>query len=224
MNNSLDSNSPNSGNSQFDDWMQSLSIDLHQLNSTENFHNNPHDSSLPHNSYPDTLHHTVTPDFTHTSWTDNSQGFSEHQPQTDWTHANHETVSQWHDTESSFASATYHHYDSIEKPQVLNYSYSSAEDGPYIHIDRSGDVHLHKLDGTTQVVGHVYGRYFYNSANEHIGYLGKDGHVYRWRDDSSVGRVEGGHIYRENGQETGRADTDLEGAAHMLFVVRGGTP
>jgi hypothetical protein len=168
MNNYPDSNPPNSGNSQFDDWMHSLNIDLHQLNSTDNLHNNPHDSSLPHNSYPDNLHHTVTPDFTHTSWTDNSHGFSEHQSPTDWSHPHQEPVSQWHDTDNSFASPTYHHHDSIETPQVLNYSYSSAPDGPYIHIDRSGDVHLHKLDGTTQVVGHVYGRDFYNSANEHI--------------------------------------------------------
>src|SRR5512136_3319635 len=115
MNNSPNSNTANSGNSQFDDWMQSLSIDPHQLNSTENFHNNPHDSSLPHNSYPDTLQ---PPDLTHTSWTDNSHGFSEHQPQTDWSHPHHEPVSQWHDTENSLASATHHYHDSIETPQV----------------------------------------------------------------------------------------------------------
>lgn len=93
----------------------------------------------------------------------------------------------------------------------------------FIHIDRTGDVHLHKLDGTTQVVGDVHGRDCYNSASEHIRYLSKNGQICRWADDSFVGRVESGYIDRENGKEVGRADTDLEGAAHRLFAVRGGT-
>jgi len=163
---------------------------------------------------------------TPSDWTDTSHNFHQQNHQSDWTHSHdiHPTYTHQHNSETGFASATNHHDNHTNAaPHVVNSSYSNSGDGPFIHIDRSGDVHLHKLDGTTQIVGHVNGRDFYNSANDHIGYLGKDGHIYRWADDSSVGRVESGHIYRENGKEVGRADTDLEGAAHMLFAVRGGT-
>ncbi len=222
MHNTSNDNTAYSSNSQFDDLMQSLGIDLHQNINTEHSHSNWHDNSQQHNPYPESLNHTAIPDLTHNSWEAPSQSFTQHHPQTDWTHANndiHHSASQWHDTENGFS---HHHADLGATKQVLNSSYSSAEDGPYINIDRHGDIHLHKLDGTTQTVGHVYGQQFYNSAGDHIGYL-KNGHVYRWINDTSVGRVESGHIYQENGKEIGRADTDLEGAAHMLFVVRGGT-
>ncbi len=163
---------------------------------------------------------------TPSDWTDTSHNFHQQNHQSDWTHSHdiHPTDTHQHNSETGFVSATNHHDNHTNTaPHVVNSSYSNSGDGPFIHIDRTGDVHLHKLDGTTQVVGHVNGRDFYNSAYDHIGYLGKDGHIYRWADDTSVGRVESGHIYRENGKELGRADNDLEGAAHMLFAVRGGT-
>lgn len=69
----------------------------------------------------------------------------------------------------------------------------------------------------------MHGRDFYNSTSDHIRYLSKNGQICRWADDSFVGGVESGYIYRENGKQVGRADTDLEGAAHMLFADRGGT-
>ncbi len=40
--------------------------------------------------------------------------------------------------------------------------------------------------------------------------------------DYCIGKVENGHIYNVNHQEIGRADTNLEGAAHLLFAVGGG--
>ncbi|MEG3930699.1 MULTISPECIES: hypothetical protein [unclassified Microcoleus] len=163
---------------------------------------------------------------TNSDWADTSHNFNQQHYQSDWTHSHdiHHQDTHQHNSETGFASATNHHDNHTNAaPHVVNSSYSNSGDGPFIHIDRSGDVHLHKLDGTTQVVGHVHGRDFYNSASEHIGYLSKNGHICRWADDTSVGRVESGHIYRENGKEVGRADTDLEGAAHMLFAVRGGT-
>ncbi|GET42737.1 4-fold beta flower protein [Microseira wollei] len=213
MHKSPDDSTAYSSNSQFDDLIQSLGIDLHPNINTEHSHTNWQDNSQQHNPYPDNLNHTGIPDLTQNSWDDSSH----HHPQ--FVVGAWAPSSQWHDTENGF---THYHAEVSATKQVLNSSYSSAKDGPYINIDRYGDIHLHKLDGTTQTVGHVSGQQFYNWAGEHIGYL-KNGHIYRWINDTSVGRVEGGHIYQENGKEIGRADTDLEGAAHMLFVVRGGT-
>ncbi|MDF0553308.1 hypothetical protein [Kamptonema sp. UHCC 0994] len=227
MNNNFDSNSHQIANSMLDDLMQSLNLDSHPPNNLEYSHNNLHDSSQLHNLNDHNLNQTGISDLTHSDWADTSHNFSQQPPQSDWVHHSNDTHhadSQWQNPETGFAAATSdrdNHANAV--PQVLHSSLSRSGDGPFINIDRSGDVHLHKLDGTTEVVGHVHGRDFYNSGGDHIGYLGKDGHIYRWADDSSVGRVESGHIYRENGKEVGRADTDLEGAAHMLFVVRGGT-
>jgi hypothetical protein len=206
--------------------MQSLGIDAHQPNNIEHSHNNLHDRSQLHNLNDHNLNHPATSDITHSDWTDTSHNFNQQHPQTDWTHS-HDTYHQetyQQNPENGFASATnYHENHTNAAPHILKSSHSSSGDGPFINIDRTGDVHLHKLDGTTQIVGHVHGRDFYNSASEHIRYLSKIGHIYRWADDSFVGRVESGYIYRENGKEVGGSDTDLEGAAHMLFAVGGGT-
>jgi len=140
------------------------------------------------------------------------------QPMSDsYHHDIHHSYSQPHDL-----THTHHDFHSVSSHIELHSSYSYSGGGTYVHIDKHGDIYLHKLDGTTEKVGYADGRDIYNSAGKRLGYLGNDSHIYKWRDDTSIGKMESGHIYRENGKEAGRADTDLEGAAHMFFVVYGG--
>lgn len=248
MNNPFDNHSGHHHDSSLDDLMSQLGVDAHQHNQPTDLlssdHTDPYNqpADLLHGGHVDSLNSNIgsldgsqMQNLHHSGWVDlphqapgidhGSTGYNQQLPDT----YHHELPSQWQDPVGSP-----HHYDAgnglnhhNSSHSVLNSSYSYASssnsyEGPRIDIDGHGHVYLHGLNGKTEEVGHVSGRDFYNSANWHVGYLGKDGHIYD-RHGKSVGTIEAGHVYRQNGKEVARADTDLEGAAHMLFAVLGGT-
>ena len=96
---------------------------------------------------------------------------------------------------------------------------------PHIDIRDNGHIYLHQLNGDTHDVGHVRGHAMYNSSGWEVGYFKDNGEVYKYNyhsADNFIGKIDNGHIYNVDHKEIGRADTNLESAAHLLFAVGGG--
>jgi hypothetical protein len=181
-------------------------------------------SSIPENRYsqetfssPDSFQHNFSSKLDLENpglFTDINHQTDSAQPLPEQHHNFQEMNNQWDDHGSGHSDPLSHHIE-------FHSSYSIPPGGSYVHIDKDGDIYLHKLNGKIQKVGYVDGKDFYNVSNEHLGYLRNDGHICKWRDDRSIGRIESGHLYM-NDKEIGRADTSMEGAAHIFFVVYGG--
>ncbi|MEG5060738.1 hypothetical protein QUB60_22870 [Microcoleus sp. A2-C5] len=114
---------------------------------------------------------------------------------------------------------------------TVNSSYATVPggdrtmNGPHIDIRDNGHIYLHQLNGHTVDVGDVRGHAMYNSSGWEVGYFKDNGEVYKYNyhsADNFIGKIDNGHIYNVDHKEIGRADTNLEGAAHLLFVVGGG--
>jgi hypothetical protein len=226
MNNDLPDFGQNNWQSPLNDFLQSLGIDTPETQ--------PHsDPNLPHNHLTDysPQHNAIEPpidqpgmlpDFSQTAWNDLPQQYHLPDQHHDWNQTpgvdqHHLNQHQWHDHEL----------------QAMHYSYSSyavsgTDDtikGPHIDIRDSGHIYLHQLNGETVDVGHVDGHVMYNSSGWEVGYFKDNGDVYKYNYSSSdhcIGKVENGHIYNTDHKEIGLADTNLEGAAHLLFAVGGG--
>ncbi|MEG4346618.1 hypothetical protein QUB70_25555 [Microcoleus sp. A003_D6] len=225
MNNPLPDPGQNNLQSQFNDFLQSLGIDTP--------HTPPHsDPSLPHNNLPDysqqhnfvdsTINQPgIIPDFPQTAWVEPPQQYNLPDRHHDWHQTSgvdphHLNQNQWHEPQQVW---------------TLNSSYTTSPGtddvikGPHIDIRDSGHIYLHQLNGETVDVGYVRGHAMYNSSGWEVGYFKDNGEVYKYNyssADNCIGKVENGHIYNVEHKEIGRADTNLEGAAHLLFAVGGG--
>lgn len=225
MNDHVPDPGQNNWQSQFNDFLQSLGMDVS--------HTPQHsDISLPQNHLPDysqpqnLVDHPIhqpghLPDFSQTGWVDHSQSY--HLP--DQHH-------DWHQT-SGFNADNLHQSQWHDHQQVVHFhsSYQTVKGtddvikGPYVDIHDNGHIYLHQLNGHTVDVGHVEGHRMYNSSGWQVGYFKENGEVYKYNYhsyDHCIGKVENGNIYNVDHQEIGRADTNLEGAAHLLFAVGGG--
>ena len=191
--------------------MSQLGVDAHQRNQPADMLQSGHTDL---NSNIGSLDGYRMQDLHHSGWVDLPQAPGVDHSPTSWNSSTH--YEQLPDTGGVAGPvASPHHYDASDASghhsshSVLNSSYAYASSsnsyhGPCINIDSHGDLYLHGLNGKTETVGYVRGRDFYNSANWHVGSLGKDGHIYdRW--GNSVGTVEAGHVYRQNGKEVARA-------------------
>ena len=142
-------------------------------------------------------------------------------PQSGW--VEHPQHQDWHQTSALDS----HH----QQAWTVNSSYATVPggdrtmNGPHIDIRDDGHIYLHQLNGHTVDVGDVRGHAMYNSSGWEVGYFKDNGEVYKYNyhsDDNFIGKIENGHIYNVDHKEIGRADTNLEGAAHLLFAVGGG--
>jgi YD repeat-containing protein len=207
MNNPLRDPGQNSPQFQLNDFLQSLGIDTPQTVQHS-------DLNLPQNHLPD---YSQPPNFIHTSQPDILPDFT----QAGW--ADHH---QHHDLHQISALDLYH-----QQIWTVNSSYATVPggdrtmNGPHIDIRDNGHIYLHQLNGDTHDVGDVRGHAMYNSSGWEVGYFKDNGEVYKYNyhsADNFIGKIDNGHIYNVDHKEIGRADTNLEGAAHLLFVVGGG--
>ncbi|NJK74154.1 MAG: hypothetical protein HC786_05270 [Richelia sp. CSU_2_1] len=227
MNNHLPQPGQDSWQSQLNDFVQSLDLDL----VIDAPHSDRHsDTSLPQNHLPDHsqqpnfIHANqldILPDFSLSGWADNPQ----HQ---DFARSHQD----WHQTSGLEAHHQPHHQlHNHEEIMAVYSSYTThrgSDDilkGPHVDIRDNGHIYLHHLNGETVDVGYVRGHAMYNSSGWEVGYFKDSGEVYKYNysvQDNCIGKVENGHIYNVEHQQIGRADTNLEGAAHLLFAVGGG--
>jgi hypothetical protein len=239
MNNHVPDPGQNNWQSQFNDFLQSLGMD------------GPHtpqhsDLSLPQNHLPDysqpqnLVDHPINqpgvlPDFSQAGWVDHSQPHN--LSQTGWVdHAQSSHLPDQHHDWNQTSGVDQHHFNQNQwhdhQPVwTVNSSYQTVKGtddvikGPYVDIHDNGHIYLHQLNGHTVDVGHVDGHRMYNSSGWEVGYFKENGEVYKYNYsayDHCIGKIENGHIYNVDHQEIGRADTNLEGAAHLLFAVGGG--
>lgn len=225
MNNHLPDPGQNNWQSQLNDFVRSLEIDAP--------HTPQHsDPSLPHNNLPDYSQQQnlvdspinqpgMIPDLPQTEWVEPPQQYNLPDPHHDshqiaGVDPHHLNQNQWHEPQQVW---------------TLNSSYTTSPGtdnvikGPHIDIHDNGHIHLHQLNGETIDVGYVRGHTMYNSSGWEVGYFKDNGEVYKYNyssSDNCIGKVENGHIYNVGHKEIGRADTNLEGAAHLLFAVGGG--
>ncbi|WP_353259226.1 5-fold beta-flower protein [Prochlorothrix hollandica] len=97
---------------------------------------------------------------------------------------------------------------------------TTTSDQPYVTVNQSGSVYSHASSSSENWVGTVHGNSFENKQGNDLGHV-SNGTVYdHW--DHVIGSVHGGHIFNAKGVQIGTASNDIEGAAYLFFIVKGG--